>query len=98
MIHPFTDVPYDVARREVGPAAAEPVPAVRAYRIVLTWVDEDPDNPGWVATVPALPGCVTQGDTEAESPARVQEAISAYLASLARHGEPIPRQTPTGQW
>lgn len=70
--------------------AAEPVPAVRAHRIVLTWDDGDPDTPGWVVTVPALPGCVTQGDTEAEALARVQEAISAYLASLARHGEPIP--------
>lgn len=64
--------------------------ALRTYRVVLEWDDEDPDNLGWVVTVPALPGCVTQGDTVAQALGRVQEAIAGYLESLAKHGEPIP--------
>lgn len=66
------------------------MPRLRTYRVVLEWDDEDPENPGWVVTVPALPGCVTQGDTVAEAMDRVQEAIQGYLEVLAKHGEPIP--------
>lgn len=43
----------------------------------------------FVAEVPALPGCVSQGRTRAEAAKNVQEAISAYLESLEAHGEPV---------
>ncbi len=58
--------------------------------MVLEWDDEDPENPGWVVTVPALPGCVTQGDTPAQALERAQEAIAGYLEVLAKHGDRIP--------
>lgn len=45
---------------------------------------------GYVATVPALPGCHTQGETLEEAERNVKEAILVYLESLAAHGEPIP--------
>lgn len=44
----------------------------------------------FVATVPALPGCVSDGRTLAEAKANIQEAIKVYLESLAAHDEPIP--------
>lgn len=44
----------------------------------------------FVATVPALPGCVSDGRTLAEAKANIQEAIKLYLESLAAHDEPIP--------
>ena len=69
---------------------ATTLPRLRTYRVVLEWDDEDPENPGWVVTVPALPGCVTQGDTVAQALERVQEAIAGYLEALAKYGEPIP--------
>jgi antitoxin HicB len=65
-------------------------PRLRAYRIVLEWDDEDPENAGWVAMVPALPGCVTQGDTLREVLDNVQDAIALYLESLVEDGKPIP--------
>lgn len=34
---------------------------------------------GFWAEVPALPGCVTQGETKEEVEANLQEAISAWL-------------------
>jgi antitoxin HicB len=40
--------------------------------------------------VPALPGCVTQGDTREEALANIREAIAGYLESLREHQEPIP--------
>ncbi len=44
---------------------------------------------GFVATVPALPGCHTQGDTLEETEENIKEAIQLYLESLAAEGEPI---------
>jgi predicted RNase H-like HicB family nuclease len=39
-----------------------------------------PDESGWiVAEVPELPGCISQGRTEAEALANIKEAIAAWL-------------------
>jgi predicted RNase H-like HicB family nuclease len=44
----------------------------------------------FVAEVPALPGCVSQGATRSEALDNVRDAISLYLESLKAHGDPIP--------
>lgn len=51
---------------------------------------EPAEEGGFVATVPALPGCVTQGETREEALAMPRDTIKGYLASLLRHGEPLP--------
>ena len=53
------------------------------------WIDQDEDGV-FVAEVPALPGCITQGKTRREALANAQEAIALYLESLEAHGDPIP--------
>jgi predicted RNase H-like HicB family nuclease len=45
---------------------------------------------GFVASVPVLPGCHTQGETLEEAERNIKEAIAVYLESLAADGEPIP--------
>jgi predicted RNase H-like HicB family nuclease len=45
---------------------------------------------GYTVTVPALPGCVTQGGTIKESLERAQEAIEGFIEALKIIGEPIP--------
>ena len=60
---------------------------LRTYRVEL---HQDPGSTRWWVSVPALPGCFTQGDTVTQVLERAQEAIAGYLASLAKHGEPIP--------
>jgi predicted RNase H-like HicB family nuclease len=45
---------------------------------------------GYIAIVPALPGCVTQGETKEEALAMAKDAIKGYLISLQKHGEPLP--------
>jgi predicted RNase H-like HicB family nuclease len=56
------------------------------YRVLI-----EPDEDGvFVAEVPALPGCISQGKTRNEAIANIKEAIAAYLESLEKHGEPIP--------
>jgi predicted RNase H-like HicB family nuclease len=52
---------------------------------------------GYVAFVPALPGCHTQGETLEETERNVKEAIALYLESLAAHGEAIPEEGPSFQ-
>ncbi|MEZ4422318.1 MAG: type II toxin-antitoxin system HicB family antitoxin [Gemmatimonadota bacterium] len=56
------------------------------YRVLI---DQDEDGV-FVAQVPSLPGCVSQGRTRAEAIANVKEAIAGYLESLDAHRDPVP--------
>jgi predicted RNase H-like HicB family nuclease len=42
-----------------------------------------------VAECPAIPGCISQGQTEEEAVANIREAISGCLATRAAHGMPL---------
>ena len=48
---------------------------------------------GYTVTVPALPGCISEGDTYEEALANIKEAIDLYLESLQADGLPIPDET-----
>ena len=56
------------------------------YRVVI---EQDEDGV-YVAEAPALPGCVSQGQTRTEAINNIKEAIVAYLESLQAHHEPVP--------
>ena len=56
------------------------------YRVLI---EQDEDGV-FVAEVPALPGCISQGYTREGALQNIQEAIALYLESLAAHNEPIP--------
>lgn len=60
-----------------------------AYTVLLT---PDPDGNGYGASVPALPGCFSQGRTVEEALAHARAAIAASLADVIAHGEPVPRE------
>jgi predicted RNase H-like HicB family nuclease len=47
------------------------------YKIAIYRSDE-----GITVSVPALPGCWSEGDTEEEALANIQDAIREYLAAL----------------
>ena len=55
------------------------------YRVII-----EPDEGGFHAFVPALPGCHTWGKTIAEAREMVRDAIDVYLRSLIADKEPIP--------
>lgn len=57
-----------------------------SYTVVL----EPAEEGGFNVSVPALPGCYTQGDTFEEALAMAQDAIRVWLEELADAGEPIP--------
>lgn len=52
----------------------------------------DPEEGGYSVTVPALPGCLTQGDSIEEAIAMAREAISLHLEGLIAEGLPIPEE------
>ena len=56
------------------------------YRVLI---QQDEDEM-FVAEVPSLHGCISQGETREEAVTHVREAIAAYLESLQERGEPIP--------
>lgn len=56
------------------------------YRVLI---EQDEDGV-FVAEVPSLPGCVSQGETRAQALSNVREAISVYVESLEEHGDPVP--------
>ena len=43
---------------------------------------EPSDEGGYTALVPALPGCISEGDTKDEAIRNVREAIGVYLESV----------------
>ena len=58
------------------------------YTVIL---EQEPDG-GYVASVPALPGCVSQGDTRADALANVHEAIELYIDDCKEAGDPVPTE------
>ncbi len=62
---------------------------MRKYTVLLT---PDQDEGGYVVTVPALPGCVTQGDTREEALERAREAIQCHIEGLRTDGLPVPQE------
>ena len=57
-----------------------------------TVIFEPSDQGGYVVSVPALPGCVTQGETFEEAIVMVKDAIEGYLSVLKNEGEDIPQE------
>jgi predicted RNase H-like HicB family nuclease len=58
------------------------------YTVVL----EQETDGGYVVSVPALPGCVSQGDTRAEALANIREAIEGYIEDCREAGDPVPSE------
>ncbi|MDH3207699.1 MAG: type II toxin-antitoxin system HicB family antitoxin [Gemmatimonadota bacterium] len=56
------------------------------YRVLI---EQDEDGV-FVAEVPSLPGCISQGESRDEALSNVREAIALYLESLEEHGDPVP--------
>lgn len=61
-----------------------------AKRLSYTVIFEPAEEGGYVARVPALPGCFTEAETLEEARAHIREAIEGYLETLLAHGQPIP--------
>jgi len=56
------------------------------YRVLI----ETDEDGMYIAEVPALPGCISQGQTRADAVENIKEAILTYVESLKAHGDPVP--------
>ena len=59
------------------------------YTIKVTY-DSDEENPGWVAQVTELPGCITQADTFEELGEMVKDAMRSWLEVSLEMDQAIP--------
>jgi len=57
------------------------------YTVVL---DKDEEGRGYTVTVPALPGCISQGKTKKEALENIKEAILGYIECCRQAGAPVP--------
>ncbi len=48
---------------------------------------------GYTVTVPMLPGCVTEGDSQEEAKQNAKEAIELYIETLEEDGMSVPQET-----
>ncbi len=55
---------------------------------------EKNEDGGYTVTVPALPGCITEGDTWEQAIANAEEAIAGFVETLQKLGKPIPLEIP----
>lgn len=49
------------------------------------------DRGGFLATVPDLPGCMSDGETREEAARNIDDAINEWLLSARKLGRPIPQ-------
>lgn len=59
------------------------------YTIVVQPLSQD-DGGGYLATVPDLPGCMTDGETPEEALNDVANAIAAWIEAAHDVGHPVP--------
>ncbi len=60
---------------------------MRSFEVFLETAPEG----GFTVTCPALPGCISEGDTREEALDNIKDAIEGYLLTLRRHDQPLPQ-------
>ena len=58
----------------------------------FTVVLEREADGGYVASVPVLPGCVSQGDSRGEALANIREAMELYIEDCRLSGDAVPEE------
>jgi predicted RNase H-like HicB family nuclease len=61
-----------------------------AYKIVIEPLSQA-DGGGFLATVPELPGCMSDGETPAEALSNVEDAIATWIHAARKMGRAIPQ-------
>jgi len=59
-----------------------------SFQIVI---EKEPEDEGYYAYSPTLPGCFSNGKTIEETKRNIREAIQQHLESLRAHAEAIPQ-------
>jgi predicted RNase H-like HicB family nuclease len=71
------------------------MPKKLAYTLTIEF---HPDEAGYLAFFPALPGCHSWGTTYEEAIKNAEEVLIGYLEALQKNGESIPEEDyPVGE-
>jgi predicted RNase H-like HicB family nuclease len=54
-------------------------------------IEKEPEDEGYLAYSPSLPGCFSNGRTVEETKRNMREAITQHVAALLERGEPVPQ-------
>ncbi len=57
----------------------------------------EPQEGGYLAYFPALPGCHTWGTTYEAAVKNAEEALAVYVETLRAHGDPLPEEPETDE-
>jgi predicted RNase H-like HicB family nuclease len=57
----------------------------------FTVILEPQEEGSFTVTVPALPGCISEGETREEALHNIKEAIELYIEVLKEDGKPMPQ-------
>jgi predicted RNase H-like HicB family nuclease len=60
------------------------------YPLIIEPLPEE-EGGGFVALVPDLPGCMSDGDTAEAALASVHDAVAAWIEEATALGRPVPR-------
>lgn len=55
-------------------------------------IEKEPDDPGYFAYIPTLPGCLSNGATIEETKRNIRQAVEQHIEMLLSHGKPIPQK------
>ena len=54
-------------------------------------IEKEPDDEGYFAPSPSLPGCFSNGLTVEETRRNIREAIQQHITVLQDHNQPVPQ-------
>ena len=55
-------------------------------------IEKEPEDEGYYAYTPNVPGCFSNGKTIEEAKRNIREAVEQHLASLLSHGQAVPQE------
>ena len=64
--------------------------ALKYYTFAIV-IEKEPEDDGYLAYSPTLPGCFSNGRTVEETRRNMREAVQLHIESLLAHGRPIPQ-------
>lgn len=66
------------------------MPSRLEYPVVIEPLSTE-DGGGFSASVPDLPGCMSDGETPEEAIANVRDAIACWIEAANETGRPVPK-------
>jgi antitoxin HicB len=83
------------AIRAIGFSKEVKMAEVQDYRVVIGPLSEE-DGGGYGATVPDLPGCMSDGETPQEALENVYDAIACWIHACVEAGRTVPEPESRG--